>query len=384
MHAYALAGLVLPLLALAQTSTKCNPMQQTCPADKGLDQSSYSVDFTKGPNSDFAMTYGDANYDGNGLSFTIKQPKQAPTMQSDFYFFFGTISAVAKAAKGTGIVSCVILESDDLDEIDWEWLGGSPNQVQTDYFGKGNTTAYNRGGFANVDDAQDTWHNYTIEWTSSHTTWYIDGTAVRTLNFADAVGGTNYPQTPMRVKLGIWSASDTGAPGTIAWAGGETNYSDGPFTMYIKSLSINNYNPAGSYTYSDKSGSWQSIKMSSEQPKAQSSAAASAAASVSAAPTIYPTIYPEMATSTTSGSSHHTSVASSASKESKAASSSAAAADGTKTAAEESAQSTKDVSSASASASETPSSKSLASSSMFKIDTQVLSAVLLLAISQLF
>lgn len=221
------------------------------------------------------MTYGDANYDSSGVSFSISKPKQAPTMQSDFYFFFGSVSAIAKAAKGTGIVSCVILESDDLDEIDWEWLGGSANQVQTNYYGKGNTTVYNRATYVNVNDVQDTWHNYTIEWTSSATTWYIDGAAVRTLAYDDALGGKNYPQTPMKVKLGIWSASDTGAEGTIQWAGGNTDYSDGPFTMQVKSISINNYNPASSYTYSDETGDWQSIKMSSEDSKDSSSSGSS-------------------------------------------------------------------------------------------------------------
>ena len=192
-------------------------------------------------------------------------------MQSNFYFFFGTVSAIVKAAKGTGIVSCVILESDDLDEIDWEWLGGEDNQVQTNYYGKGNTTTYDRGTYVDVDSSQETWHNYTIEWTSSHTTWYIDGSAVRTLKFADAVGGTNYPQTPMRVKLGMWSASDTGQPGTIQWAGGETNYADAPFTMQIKSISIQNQNPASSYAYGDRTGDWQSIKVVSGKSKEEQS-----------------------------------------------------------------------------------------------------------------
>jgi hypothetical protein len=88
------------------------------------------------------MTYGNDSYDSTtGLSFTITESGEAPTMQSEFYFFFGTVEAWVKAATGTGIVSCVILESDDLDEIDWEWLGGDVDQVQTNYFGKGNTTS---------------------------------------------------------------------------------------------------------------------------------------------------------------------------------------------------------------------------------------------------
>lgn len=48
------------------------------------------------------------------------------------------MSFFLKAAPGTGIVSSAILQSDDLDELDWEWLGGTDyaSKVQTNYFGK--------------------------------------------------------------------------------------------------------------------------------------------------------------------------------------------------------------------------------------------------------
>lgn len=260
MHFSKAAGLLLPALAAAQTYTDCNPTNTTCDSDAGLDQSTYSVDFTAGASDDWSMTYGDDTYDStNGLAFTITESGDAPTMQSSFYFFFGTLEAWVKAAPGTGIVSCVILESDDLDEIDWEWVGGDTDQVQTNYFGKGNTTSYDRGTYQDAADCQTTWHNYTLEWTSAYTTWWIDGEAVRTLEYSDAVYGTNYPQTPMRVKLGSWSASDSGSEGTIEWAGGETDYDDGPFTMYVKNISIVNYNPGSTYTYGDLTGSYSSI-----------------------------------------------------------------------------------------------------------------------------
>lgn len=165
-----------------------------------------------------------------------------------------------KAAPGTGIVSSAILESDDLDEIDWEWLGGTATEVETNYFGKGNTSTYDRETYVQMADSQADFHNYTIVWTKETTTWMIDGESVRTLAYADANGGSNYPQTPMRVKLGIWAGGDPSNPeGTIQWAGGETNYDEGPFTAYIQSVSITNYNPANSYTYGDLTGSADSI-----------------------------------------------------------------------------------------------------------------------------
>jgi hypothetical protein len=64
----------------------------------------------------------------------------------------------------------------------------------------------------------------------------------------------------MRLKLGIWAGGDpTNGAGTIQWSGGPTDYSAAPFTMTVKSVSITNYSPGSSYSYSDHSGNWQSI-----------------------------------------------------------------------------------------------------------------------------
>ncbi|KAG8166023.1 hypothetical protein KVR01_004575 [Diaporthe batatas] len=255
------AGLSLLSTASAQTFTDCDPTKKTCPPDKGLDQASYSVDFTKGASDDWNITYGTLTYDDkNGAAYTITKSGDAPTVQSNFYIFFGAVSVVMKAAPGTGIVSSAILESDDLDEIDWEWLGGTAAEVETNYFGKGNTSTYDRETYVQMADSQADFHNYTIVWAKESTTWMIDGEPVRTMAYADANGGANYPQTPMRVKLGIWAGGDPGNPaGTIQWAGGETNYDEGPFTAYIKSVDITHYNPAKSYTYGDLTGSAESI-----------------------------------------------------------------------------------------------------------------------------
>lgn len=209
------------------------------------------------------------NYGANGAEFTISSDTQAPTIQSNDYIFFGKISVTMKAAPGQGIVSSFILESDDLDEIDWEWLGGNDATVESNFFGKGNTTTYNRAVYENVADPINTWHVYTIDWTSAAINWYIDGGLVRTLNYGDALalGGYNYPQTPMRVKMGNWvgcasaaAASDPATQGTCEWAGGPANWAQAPFTMYVKELTIQDYGCAQDYKYGDNSGSWQSIQ----------------------------------------------------------------------------------------------------------------------------
>jgi len=262
--AAALVAVITPFVN-AQTFSDCDPTKKTCPANPGLNSATYTVDFTKGVvPPEWKMTYQNVTFAGaDGAKFTIKNYTDGPTMASNFYIFFGKVEAVMKAAPGAGIVSSFILESDDLDEVDWEMIGSQTTQAQSNYFGKGNTTDYTRGAYHPVTNPADSFHTYTIDWQQDSTTWSIDGKVVRTLNFADALDGKNYPQTPSNIRLGNWVAGQPGgSKGTIDWAGGIADLTKAPFDMFVKSISITNYNPAASYSYGDKTGSWQSIQKS--------------------------------------------------------------------------------------------------------------------------
>ncbi|KAL4909907.1 concanavalin A-like lectin/glucanase domain-containing protein [Aspergillus multicolor] len=269
-YAAALAS-VLPV-AIAQTFTDCNPLEETCDPNPGLNSKTFSSDFTQGESAlnGWIKAAGDVSFGPDGAEFTVGKKGDAPTIDTDFYFFFGKAEVVMKAAPGVGIVSSIVLESDVLDEVDWETLGGDTTQVQTNYFGKGDTTTYDRGTFEAIATPQEIFHTYTVTWSPDAISWIIDGTTVRTLNYADAQGGSRFPQTPARLRLGIWTGGDSdNAPGTIEWAGGETDYNAGPFTMYVKSVSIENTYPGSEYTYTDNSGDWQSIDIDNSKPPAQ-------------------------------------------------------------------------------------------------------------------
>jgi hypothetical protein len=83
----------------------------------------------------------------------------------------------------------------------------------------------------------------------------------------------------MRLKLGNWAGgADGNAEGTITWAGGKTDFSKGPFDMYVQDVSITNYNPAESYEYGDKTGSYQSIKINKGDGSSGSSSGSFSAA----------------------------------------------------------------------------------------------------------
>ena len=65
------------------------------------------------------MTGPGISYTDESATFTINQKGDSPTIESSFYIFWGSVSVIMKASKGQGIVSSIVLESDDLDEIDW-------------------------------------------------------------------------------------------------------------------------------------------------------------------------------------------------------------------------------------------------------------------------
>ena len=260
------SNLVLPVLAalcnpvVAQTFTSCSPLEKTCPEDPALGKA-VSYDFRKGSPLDFAFSTGAfPTFDSSGAEFAIAQKLDSPTMTSNWYIMFGHVEVVLKTAPGKGAVSSVVLQSDDLDEVDWEWLGAQENIVQTNYFGKGNTTTYDREVDVSVTTPEQAFHTYSVDWTADALTWSIDGMVLRTVTPQNAK--TNqYPQTPMRLKIGTWPGGDpTLNPGVVAWAGGPIDYSKGPYTMTVQSVKVIDYSTGTSYSYGDKSGNWQSIK----------------------------------------------------------------------------------------------------------------------------
>lgn len=226
--------------------------------------SDYFIDFTKTtsqPTEWQLANYANVKYAANGAEFTYAKRYDAPQMQTTWKMFFGRVDIVMKAAKGRGIVSGMVLLSSDLDEVDWECTGTMSNnsQIQTNYYGKG-IEDYSVGAFLKVDSPAQQFHTYTLDWSPTSLTWAIDGVPLRTVNNAK---GVNFPQTPCAVSLSLWAGGDPSLPqGTQQWAGGITPIPPPePYTMYIKSVKVHNMFPGQQYKYSDRSGSWGSIKV---------------------------------------------------------------------------------------------------------------------------
>lgn len=259
-----LAASALPLgFAAAQVQTKCNPLERDgCPADPALGAEGL-WNFDGAPPSElWETTAGVVDYDAKtGAAFTIRKQGDSPTIRTRFYFFFGRTEILLRAAPGRGIISSMMWLSDDLDEVDWEFLGSNTTYATTNFFGKGRQDFHN-GGAHPMTGMQADYHNYTTVWTKEQIDWYIDGGHVRTLKAADANRTANYPQTPMRMSIGIWAGGDPSLPeGTRVWAGGDTDYAGGPYTMYLKKAKVTDFSTGREYAYGDRSGSWQSIKV---------------------------------------------------------------------------------------------------------------------------
>jgi hypothetical protein len=86
-----------------------------------LNSKTFSSDFTQGESAldGWVKASGDVTFGPDGAEFTVAKKGDAPTIDTDFYFFFGKAEVVMKAAPGVGIVSSIVIESDVLDEIDW-------------------------------------------------------------------------------------------------------------------------------------------------------------------------------------------------------------------------------------------------------------------------
>lgn len=251
-------------LAAAQVTSDCNPMNGTdCPADPGFGTSHFwNLNSSVTSNDLWKTTAGKVEYDAEkGGIFTINKQGDSPTIRTNFYFFFGRTEVVMKAATGQGIVSSMMWLSDVLDEVDWEFLGSNDTHGQSNYFAKGRQD-YENAVWHPMTKIQDDYHNYTTVWTKESLEWYIDGDHVRTLYAKDANNTENFPQTPVRMSIGIWAGGDPSLPeGTRAWAGGDTNYDDGPYNMYVKSVYVEDGSSGKEYKYGDDSGSWKSIEV---------------------------------------------------------------------------------------------------------------------------
>ncbi|KAJ1645009.1 putative glycosidase CRH2 [Coemansia asiatica] len=171
---------------------------------------------------------------------------------------YGRVTARVKTASvAPGVVSSFIIRNDQTgDEIDFEWVGKDPSQVQTNYYFNDildytKMVAYNVG----ADTSKD-YHDYTIDWSENSIQWLVDGKVIRVVNKADtldaATGKYLFPTSEARVAFSIWDGGNSGAQGTAEWAGYPTPWGNGvSYQMFVDSVDVKCSGDQGTQTSTD-------------------------------------------------------------------------------------------------------------------------------------
>ena len=123
---------------------------------------------------------------------------------------YGRFDAEIRPAKGKGLVTGVFLHRNSpRQEIDIEFLGRDTRQLLVNVYynpgDEGATFEYGyRGTPAVIDlgfDASESFHRYSIAWTSSSIRWFVDGRMVHIRANWDP---TPIPHLPMRFFVNLW------------------------------------------------------------------------------------------------------------------------------------------------------------------------------------
>ncbi|OJJ51299.1 hypothetical protein ASPZODRAFT_127356 [Penicilliopsis zonata CBS 506.65] len=203
--------------------------------------------------------------DNGNLLLTMPNNSVGTLFSNNHYVWYGRISAKLKTSRGAGVVTAFILMSDVKDEIDLEFVGVDLYHGQTNYYFEGILDYDNEINATVSSNTFENFHEYTIDWTPDAITWYVDGTAARTLNRSATFNATSnryqFPQTPSRVEMSLWPAGlSTEAEGTIEWAGGLVNWSStdmeehGYYYATFGEITVECYNPpSGANIQGDKS-----------------------------------------------------------------------------------------------------------------------------------
>jgi endo-1,3-1,4-beta-glycanase ExoK len=97
------------------------------------------------------------------------------------------------------------------DEIDIEFVGKSPKQIQVNYFVNG---ASQRGKSFDLDfDTTTSMNDYAFEWLPDSLRWFVNG---RLLHEVKRDANTPFPARPPKIFLSIWNAKGSGMD---AWLG---------------------------------------------------------------------------------------------------------------------------------------------------------------------
>ncbi len=136
------------------------------------------------------------------------RPYASGDYQTHRFFGYGRFEARIRAAAAPGIVTGFFtytgptFDGDPHHEIDFEFLGKAPRQVQLNYYTDGVG-----GRETNIDlgfDASEDFHLYAFEWRPDSIRWFVDGRLVH-----EETGARGpLPSVPGKIYLHLWAGKD--------------------------------------------------------------------------------------------------------------------------------------------------------------------------------
>ncbi|KAF9425750.1 hypothetical protein BGZ94_007252 [Podila epigama] len=180
------------------------------------------------------------------------RPGFGATVSSTRWMLYGTVTARVKTASSSaGVVSSFIFRNAMTgDEVDYEWVGKQPNEVQSNYYWNTPATMDPKDiDYSNsirtdlgVNLSQE-FQNYTIEWLPDRLTWLINGKVIRTI-LRSQVTKDQYPSSPSQIQFSVWDGG-LGEPATVDWAGGPTRYEDAQpsYEMLVDFVDVKCFTP---------------------------------------------------------------------------------------------------------------------------------------------
>lgn len=237
-------------------STSCWKPEGCTSQETQFDKSSDAVaikQYKGNPNDNSFVSIfepNNANVENGNLVLKMTLPKGkkqgfGATVDSTHTIHYGRVTARVKTASvAKGVVTAFIIRNDQIgDELDFEWVGKDPSQVQVNYFYH---DILDYGNSKRIDVGADTsadYHDYTIDWSEDSVKWIVDGKTVHTLNRKDTYDSKKkvykYPSAEGRVGLSIWDGGNAPGKGTQEWAGYPTPWNkDTVYRAYFDSIKI--------------------------------------------------------------------------------------------------------------------------------------------------
>lgn len=144
----------------------------------------------------------------------LKRPIGCGELQSRGKFHYGRYEVRMRAAKGNDLNSSFFTYTgpphgtDSHDEIDFEFLGKNPKEVEVTFWQNGEQFKVQKIplGF----DASEVLANYAFEWKPDSITWFVNDKEV-----FKTPEGTKIPSHPGKIFISLWS----GAESTKQWLG---------------------------------------------------------------------------------------------------------------------------------------------------------------------